>query len=229
MLRLPIGSSLGLIAAAGVLLLVACGGGSSAQENDEATPSATATETETTPATATATPTPTATPTATPTPFNGNVAAMRIPSLDVDAAIESVGLDSLGALEAPHDPLQIGWHELPEYGYGKPGWGLNSVFSAHVDYYPNIIGPFHDITEMQEGDQIIIVMENGTEYVYEFVRHERYTVTEWDGGRVVWPPDRPEDEEWITLITCGGDFRALNDNGSGEYLHRDVVVAKRVA
>lgn len=35
---------------------------------------------------------------------------------------------------------------------------------------------------------------------------------------------------WITLITCGGRFRALNPDGSGpgEYLDRDVVIAERV-
>ena len=39
---------------------------------------------------------------------------------------------------------------------------------------------------------------------------------------------RPEGEEWITLITCGGRFVATQPNGLGEYLDRDVVVARRI-
>jgi len=35
--------------------------------------------------------------------------------------------------------------------------------------------------------------------------------------------------EWITPIPCGGRFRAHRDEGSWEYLDRNVVIAKRVS
>ena len=39
---------------------------------------------------------------------------------------------------------------------------------------------------------------------------------------------RPADEEWVVLITCGGDFVELEEDGPGYYVHRDVVIARLV-
>ena len=193
-----------------------------------AEPTATATATVRPTGTSTRTPTEVPSPTPTPTPFDGAVVAMRLPSLDVKAAIENIGLvivKGKDQLDVPHDPHNVGWYDI----YDKPGFGKNAVFSAHVDYWPDIRGPFNKLTDLEHGDEIIVVMEDGREYVYEVFFRERYAREETPMGDLISPPDRPEDEEWITLITCGGDFRATNANGSGEYLHRDVVVAKRVA
>ena len=43
---------------------------------------------------------------------------------------------------------------------------------------------------------------------------------------ILWPAERGS-EEWITLITCGGRI-VYDATGYGEYLDRDVVVARRV-
>ena len=40
--------------------------------------------------------------------------------------------------------------------------------------------------------------------------------------------DKPEGEEWITLITCGGNL-VRDADGFGSYTHRDVVVARRIS
>jgi hypothetical protein len=47
-------------------------------------------------------------------------------------------------------------------------------------------------------------------------------------GEVIWPSDQPAAEEWITLITCGGTFVRTSEQGWGEYIHRDVVVARLI-
>ena len=225
------------------LLLVgaACGGSSdddsapapsptanSVGQEVAAEPTATATATQPPATTPTRTPTEVPSPTATPRPFDGAVLALRLPSLDVEAGIEDIGLlEGTNQLDVPHDPNNVGWYDI----YDKPGFGKNAVFSAHVDYWPNIRGPFYELTEMEHGDEIVVVMEDGREYVYEVFFRERYNVNTIPMGDLIWPPDRPEDEEWITLITCGGEFQAYSADGSGpgQYLHRDVVVAKRIA
>ena len=43
----------------------------------------------------------------------------------------------------------------------------------------------------------------------------------------MWPSDRPEAQEWLTLYTCGGEI-IYGDRGFGDYLARDVLVAKWV-
>jgi sortase (surface protein transpeptidase) len=178
----------------------------------------------------TLTPTPTvaqATPTPTATPYDGAVSRLLIPRLKVDSAIEEIGVNASNQMEVPKDPLKTGWYNVD--GWGKPGFGSNSVFAAHVDYYPNILGPFNKLKDLVPGeDEIVVVMDNGAEYRYRVIRKARFKVDDIRMGELIWPEDKPEGAEWITLITCGGDFVSLVPGGPGEYLHRDVVVAERI-
>lgn len=178
-------------------------------------------------ATATPTPenTPAATPTPTPVPYDGAVVRLQIPRFDVDSGIEVIGITPENEMDVPKDPYNTGWYGLE--GWGKPGFGDNSVFSAHVDYYPNILGPFHKLSKLELNDDIVVVMDNGLEYRYRVIRKARYSVSEIKMGELIWPPEKPENVEWVTLITCGGEFVSSQPGGPGEYLHRDVVVAER--
>ena len=79
-------------------------------------------------------------------------------------------------------------------------------------------------------------MDDGREYVYEVFLQRRYEVSTIPMGDLIRPhqaedPEllRPASEEWITLITCGGDFVVTTEHGAGRYLQRDVVIAKLVA
>lgn len=221
-----------------MLLVVAAVSAWTGEDEPEATPgndvvnvAATATPTPppvtaTATATASATSSPTAVPTATPTPYDGGVARLRIPRFDVNSAIEAIGMKAgTNQLDVPADPHNTGWYDI----YDRPGWDGNAVFSAHVDYFPNIRGPFYNLASMELDDEVVIVMDNDEQYTYQVISKQRYTVSDIPMGDILWPDNRPEGEEWITLITCGGEFRATSPSGAGEYLHRDVVVARRVA
>ena len=179
-------------------------------------------------ATATPTPTPAAaagpSPTPTPTPYNGNLARMRIPRFGVDAPVEVIGLKPGNELDTPHDPHDVGWYDL----YSKPGFGGNALFSGHVDYWPDILGPFHKLSQLALDDEVAIVRDNGTVYRYHVVSRTRYPADAVPMGELIAPASRPPDREWITLITCGGDFKPVSPEGWGVYLSRDVVVAERV-
>lgn len=166
------------------------------------------------------------TPTATPAPYDGAVARLKIPSLGVDSKIETIGYlaGTENQLDTPHDPYNTGWYDL----YDKPGFNGNAVFSAHVDYYPNILGPFNKLSQTEIDDEIVVTMDNGTEYRYRIIKAARYDVQTIPMGELVWPTNKPADADWITLITCGGEFRASRPGGPGEYLQRDVRVAERI-
>jgi sortase (surface protein transpeptidase) len=173
-------------------------------------------------------PTDAPTPTPTPPPFDGKVARMTAPDLGIDNAIEEIGLTSDNHLDTPKDAVnKVGWY----YIYAKPGFVKNAIFSAHVNYNFKD-GPFARLDQAQAGDIITIQMEGGPVYQYEVFYFHRYDVTTMPTGDLIagriGDLQRPENEEWITLITCGGRFLKLQPNGLGEYLDRDVVVAKRV-
>lgn len=162
-----------------------------------------------------------------PSPYDGPVQRLLIPRFGVDSAVEAIGLvPGENQLDVPKDPLKTGWYDI----YDRPGFDGNAVFSAHVDYYPNIRGPFYELASLEAGDEILIEMANGDTYRYRVFSKQRYAISEIPTGDLIDAPTKPEGAEWITLITCGGRFRALNPDGSGpgEYLDRDVVVAERV-
>ena len=176
-------------------------------------------------------PTPGATPTPTPAPYDGEVVGMRLPSLGVDAPIERIGLvEGRNQLDVP-EWYNVGWYEI----YDKPGFGTSSLFSAHKDYYPDKRGPFYALTDLSAGDQIIVVMDDGREYVYEVFLQRRYEAPDFPVGDLIRSHKaedptlrRPPEEEWIALYTCGGEFTSSRPGGPGSYIHRDLVVGRLV-
>jgi hypothetical protein len=173
--------------------------------------------------TATPLPTDVPSPTATPVPFDGAVGRMVAASVGIDNAIEEIGITN-NQLDTPKDAVnKVGWY----YIYPKPGFGKNAVFAAHINYnFKN--GPFANLAKIKAGDQISIVMDGGPTYVYEVFFYQRYDVDQIPMGELIDAPTRPANEEWITLITCGGRFEATQANGLGHYLDRDVVIARRI-
>lgn len=222
----------------------------SATATNTATRTATSTRTATHTASPTATPTPSPSPTTTPapptatpgttgatsgssgaapppaptaTPSGPGAARLAIPRFGVDSAIEQIGILPNNQMDVPHNPYNTGWYPI----YDWPGNGGNALFSAHVDYFPNIRGPFYDLDQMVAGDEVTVTLSDGTVLTYEVIRNTRYQVENMPMVEVIWPSDRPAGEEWITLITCGGDFQSYSGSGGpGYYLHRDVVIAK---
>jgi hypothetical protein len=169
---------------------------------------------------------PTGVPTATPTPlpFDGALARMVAPSVGIDHAIENIGITN-NQLDTPKDAVgKVGWYDI----YAKPGFGKNAVFAAHVNYnFKN--GPFARLKDVKQGDKITIQMaDGGPAYVYEVFFLKRYDVSNIPMGELIDAPTKPPGEEWITLITCGGRFQATQANGLGDYLDRDVVIARMV-
>lgn len=181
------------------------------------------------PATPTPSPTNAPTPAPTPVPFDGKVGRMVATSLGIDNPVEEIGILPNNQLDTPRDGVNnVGWY----YIYDKPGWGGNAVFAAHVNYNFEA-GPFADLYKAKPGDQIAVEMADGPVYIYEVFFFQRYDVNNIPMGELIAGDvngvARAGGEEWITLITCGGRFVATQDNGLGEYLDRDVVVARRIS
>jgi sortase (surface protein transpeptidase) len=225
-----------LLAGAVAFAAAACGGGGAKDQS----PTVGSSETGTPESTATPAPTNTPSPTPSPTPYNGAIARVKIPRLGVDAPIEELAINSRGELDTPKgENTNVGWYHIydkpgrtnPEnLGWksiaGKPALPVsgNAVFSAHI-YYHNVPAPFVNLAKAQVGDEIVIQMEDGREYKYQVVKKDRYHRDNVPMGEIIWPTQKPEDKEWVTMITCGG---ALDETGQ-EYISRDVVVAERVS
>src|SRR5687768_1091778 len=67
--------------------------------------------------------------TPTPTPYIGPPSLLTIPTLDINAAIEHVGLDQQKRMDVPQDVNNVAWYKLGPLP-GQPG---NAVLAGHLD------------------------------------------------------------------------------------------------
>jgi len=134
---------------------------------------------------------------------------LQIPTINVDAAVQQVGLDSEGRMAAPSRTEEVGWYK-PGAAPGDVG---NAVIDGHLDWYT---GPavFQRLGKLKVGDQITVLREDGTK--------AKFTVD----STSVMPYDASTDALFIktgppslTLITCAGAW----DRQRGTYLQRLVV------
>jgi hypothetical protein len=149
-----------------------------------------------------------------------------IPSLYVDAPILTMGVAGDGYPEVPNRPDQVAWYDFstPPSRFG------NAVFSGHVDWQARtgagIQGVFYKLRQMEIGDLISVILEDGTEPQYRVIGN---VATRYDDPNVVKAMGTTA-REVVTLITCGGHW--IYDGSTiwgGNYSHRVIVRAERVS
>jgi sortase (surface protein transpeptidase) len=99
---------------------------------------------------------PSALPGSTPSP-TGPPARLAIPTLGVDAAVESVGVDGQGRMAVPSRPEDVGW-----YNQGPaPGESGDAVIDGHLDWWT---GPavFWKLDRLRVGDELTVTRADGS-------------------------------------------------------------------
>jgi hypothetical protein len=161
---------------------------------------------------------------------------LRLPTLDVAAAVLGVGIDAAGAMDAPMgppgDPV---WHQAFWYrGSSVPGAFSTAVLAGHVDG-GGLPGAFANLDELRPGDPIVVHdTRTGVDMRFSVTGSESipldrttdpavlsriYGVGPVLGSR---PLASTDGRSHLTLITCAGTFR------DGTHDHRLVVHATRV-
>ena len=184
-----------------------------------------------------ATPTPVATATSVPTqpvvtatsvptqlPSGAPVAHLIIGKLGVEATVITLGLDENAIPRVPDNPRDVAWYDFSS----RPGWGGNAVFAGHGEWSSDgqyELGVFHALSSLELRDEIKVVLEDGTEYVYKVTDNRAIPYDDPQALEVM--SATPEDS--ITLITHAGTwiFEAGNPLG-GTFTHRQVVRAELV-
>jgi sortase (surface protein transpeptidase) len=137
---------------------------------------------------------------------------LRIPAIDVDAPIVSLGLLAGGELAAPSLAGDVGWFKLGV----KPGEAGNALLDGHLDWY-RAVGVFYYLGKLTPGDTVSVVDAAGTEHTFRVVWKELVPVDKAPMERIVGQTPVPA----VTLITCGGQW----NSAAKEYTHRWVVRA----
>ncbi len=141
---------------------------------------------------------------------------LRVEALDVDAPLDASGVREDGLMEIPDDGDRAAW-----YRYGATaGSGTGSVVLAgHVDT-PEGLGAMAALLEVSLGALVEVEMSDGSVVMYEVMGRETIAKDDLPSDDIF---DR-EGPERLTLITCGGPWRASESS----YRDNVVVVATPV-
>jgi LPXTG-site transpeptidase (sortase) family protein len=113
----------------------------------------------------------------------------------------------------------VAWYDFS----ALPGAGSNAVFSGHVTWNGRAV--FWALDELQPGDTISVISEDGVEYTYEVF--DNFPVDPSDPASLKVMKPTPTDT--ITVITCGGTWIPdPSEQFGGNYTTRTIVQAKLV-
>ncbi len=148
-------------------------------------------------------------------PLPGLPKKVRIPSINVDAEIESVANDSQGRMDTPSNDENTAWYN-PGF---RPGMNGNAVLAGHYDKKDGTAAVFWDLAKLKVGDEIIVTDDKGKDWTFEVTDSEKYPNKEFPIEKVFGNASAP----MLNLITCDGDWN--KENG---YSDRHVIYSKLV-
>lgn len=138
---------------------------------------------------------------------------LTIPAINVNAAIEEVGVTQSGDMEVPSNTVDVGWFKL---GY-RPGEKGSAVIAGHFDGKNGEPAVFTDLYKLKEGDKLYI--EDDTGATTSFVVRESRTYKPGYAEEIFSVNDRAH----LNLITCDGVW----DGVKKSYSKRLVVFADK--
>lgn len=141
---------------------------------------------------------------------------LKIPSISVDAAIESIGLTSQGAMDVPKNPGDAAWFNLGP----RPGANGSAVIDGHYGTWKNGSGSvFDNLYKLHQGDQLYVEDDKGT--IISFVVREIRSYDPKANASDVFGSS--DGKSHLNLITCEGVW----DKDSKSYPKRLVVFTDR--
>jgi hypothetical protein len=127
-------------------------------------------------------------------------ARLRIPAIDLDAAIDAVGVEAAtGDFAVPPSVDRVGWYR---YGPGFSADAGSIVIAGHVDSAAEGRGAFFRLGSLDAGDTVTLTGAGGKAREFEVVARERYRKTAIPLQRYF----ARDGAVRLTLITCGGPF-----------------------
>jgi sortase A len=138
---------------------------------------------------------------------------LRIPSINVSAAVQQTGLSRKGNMGVPTNYTDVAW-----YKYGPiPGEKGSAVIDGHVDNGLSLPGVFKNLDRIKVGDTIIVKTAAGTERTFTVQETKMYPYKEVPTELLFNRTDRQR----LNLITCTGAWLP----GDKTYDQRLVVFA----
>lgn len=143
---------------------------------------------------------------------------LRIPAVDLAAAVRPVGVDPrTGELAVPETVSSVGWYR---YGPGLDTDTGSVVIAGHVDSSTQGLGAFSRLAEIRPGDRVAVRGADGSVRDFRVVSREVFGKSQVPYKRLFARDGRAR----LTLVTCGGAF----DRETASYRDNIVVTAEPV-
>lgn len=140
---------------------------------------------------------------------------LRIPSINVDAPFEYVGLTADKAMDVPRERSNVAWFKLGQ----RPGENGTAVIAGHYGRQDTKGSVFDNLHKLRKGDKIYIEDDRG-DIISFVVRESRRYDPQADASAVFGSDD---GKSHLNLITCEGIW----DEASDAYSRRLVVFTDR--
>lgn len=124
-------------------------------------------------------------------------ARLKIPSIGVNAAVETVGKKADGTMGTPQNFDHVAWYSLG----AKPGEPGSAVFDGHVNNALLKSGVFENLSKVKKGDYITVSDTAGRTKVYKVS-----TLTEYAADAPTESLFTSSGPSRLVLITCDGDW-----------------------
>lgn len=148
-------------------------------------------------------------------PAPGLPIRLTISAINVDAAIERVGLTPNGAMDVPKDPATVVWYALGP----RPGETGSAVIAGHYGWKNDLPAAFDALHVLKKGDKISVENDNGE--IVMFVVRELRNYNAQDDASLVFNSN--DGKAHLNLITCEGVW----NKDSKSYSERLVVFADK--
>lgn len=138
---------------------------------------------------------------------------LKIPVINVDAAIESVGVTAGGNMETPKTPSGVAWYENGP----RPGDNGSAVIDGHYNWENNLPAVFYNLYQIHSGDVIYVLDASGV--TRAFVVKESQSYDRLANTSSIFLSS--DGKAHLNLITCEGVWNKVQKS----YSSRLVVFA----
>ncbi len=136
-----------------------------------------------------------------------------IPSLLINAPIDSVGTTTNGEMATSQSLERVAWYKDGT----KPGDVGSSVFAGHYGN-PDESGVFRSIGKLKEGDSLEVRNKTGSIVKYKVYKLGTYSIADVPLQELF----NKKDGKYLNLVTCVGNW----NNATSSYDQRLIVFAR---
>jgi LPXTG-site transpeptidase (sortase) family protein len=142
---------------------------------------------------------------------------LQIPSIEVDANIQSVGRVAEGRMGIPNN-----FTDVARYNLGpKPGEKGSAVIDGHLDTVKDANAVFIRLSELKKGDQVFVIDKKNQKIKFRVLGSEIYDESKAPVEKIFGPVG---SSSRLNLITCDGVWNQKVHN----YSQRLVVYTERI-